>query len=183
MPRFLLLFLALCFTSPAYAAQWVLVPERSHLGFSALQSGEQFTGIFPGFTARIDLDPDAPEKGHIEATVPLTRVSVEGKDRQEAITSEDWFDAKHFPEARFVSRSIARGKEAGQYVAEGDLTLKGVTQPVTLPFSLSIAGNEATAKGAFTLKRNLFKVGAGDFSGEDWIGYDVKVDVTITATK
>lgn len=183
MPRFSLLLLALCVASPATAAQWVLVPERSHIGFSASQGGDPFTGSFPGFTTRIDLDPDAPEKGHIEATIPLARVSVEGKDRQEAITGADWFDATHFPEARFVSRSIARGKESGQYVAEGDLTLKGVAQPVTLPFSLTVTGNEATAKGTLTLKRNLFKVGTGDFSGEDWIGYDVKVDIAIVATK
>lgn len=183
MPRFSLLLLALCVASPATAAQWVLVPEKSRIGFSASQGGDPFTGSFPGFTTRIDFDPDAPEKGHIEATIPLARVSVEGKDRQEAITGEDWFNIGKFPEARFVSRSITRGKEAGQYVAEGDLTLKGVTQPVTLPFTLNVAGNEATAKGTLTLKRNLFKVGTGDFAGEDWIGHDVKIDVTIVATK
>jgi polyisoprenoid-binding protein YceI len=62
------------------------------------------------------------------------------------------------------------------------LTLRGVAKPVTLPFTLAIAGTTAHAKGHLNLARTLFGIGQGTWSSGQWVALDVGVDVDIVAT-
>lgn len=180
--RFAPFLAVLCFAHPAFAFPWDINSEKSRIGFAATQSGEAFRGEFQAFSGVIDFDPAAPEGGKIEVTIPLARVTVEGKDRQEAITGKDWFDTAQFPEARFVSTSLAKDAEENWYLAKGDLTIKGVSQPVELRFNILINNNEATAHTSFPLERQRFSIGTGEFESDEWISYHVRVDAMIVAT-
>lgn len=184
MIRFIVLALAaLSFMArPALASEWVVDYSASHLGFQAQQEGEWFRGDFLGFSADISFDEATPEKGRITATIPLGKVKVEGKDRQDAIIEQEWFDIKRFPTARFTSTRI-RTNPKGGFIAEGELTLKGITKNVSLPFTLLTNAGVTTAHGSLTLNRSDFKVGTGDYATDEWIGFDVRVDVMIVAKK
>lgn len=82
--------------------------------------------------------------------------------------------------ARFASDDVRKTGE-GEYVANGRLTLRDVTQVVVLPFTLDIDGREGRAIAAVPLMRNNYGVGRGEFATDEWVAYDVQVNIEITA--
>jgi polyisoprenoid-binding protein YceI len=168
--------------TPAAAAPWKLDAAKSQLGFSATQTGVAFKGRFTRFSTEIDFEPDHPEASHIAAVIALASAVTGDAQRDGALPGNDWFDTSQFPQAKFVTTAI-RKTGPNTYAAAGTLTLRGVAKPVTLPFTLAIAGNTAHAKGHLNLVRTLFGVGQGTWSSGQWVALDVGVDVDIVATR
>ena len=96
--------------------------------------------------------------------------------------TEDWFSVKLFPRATFVSRKIAAAGP-GRYIAQGDLTIRNATHPVTLPFTLAIAGDTAKMSGSLPLDRSAFGGGQGQFKTGDTGALKVQVDIAVTARR
>ena len=69
------------------------------------------------------------------------------------------------------------------YEARGTLSMKGKSQPLTLPFILDITGAKAEMEGSVTLDRTLWEVGTGAWSTDEWVSTEVVVDVKISAEK
>lgn len=166
----------------AAATAWTVNYEKSRLGFSAAQNGKRFDGAFEKFDAKILLDPASPETGVIEVTVDMTSAKAGDRQRNAALPGSDWFKAKEFPVARFVSSEIVSDGE-GRYAAKGDLTIRDVTKEIILPFTLQVEGDNALAVGEVTLVRTDFGVGRGEFTEGKWVSLDVLVRVEIAATK
>ncbi|WP_298426435.1 YceI family protein [Rhodoblastus sp.] len=173
--------LALLTASAARAAEWKVSPADSALAFTGTQTGANFTGRFSRFDAQISLDPDKPDDARIVVTVDVASAATGDKQRDTALPGQEWFDVAHFPQARFESRRVTRA--ANGYEAVGDLTLRGVTKEIHLPFTLEIDGRKAHAKGHVDLKRDLFGVGQGDWASGDWVGLDVAVDFDLKAER
>jgi polyisoprenoid-binding protein YceI len=96
-----------------------------HMGFALYQAR------FNTFDAKINLDPKAPEKSTVEATVDVASVDANDKDLEKHLHGADFFDVAKFPKATFKSTKITKtGADTG--TMEGELTMHGVTQPVTL---------------------------------------------------
>lgn len=167
--------------SSAQAAEWKIAPADSALTFSGVQTGEKFTGRFAKFDAHVSLDPDRLEEAKIVATVDIASAATGDRQRDTAMPGKEWFDAAGFPQARFESRQVK--KTSNGYEAVGDLTVRGVTKPVVLPFTLEIDGRKAHAHGHVDFKRNLFGVGQGDWASGDWVALDVGVDFDLKAER
>lgn len=181
--RNLLIAAAILLTvTPALAATWNVDPAASRLTFTGEQSDEKFQGSFPKFTSMIDFDEAAPEKGKITITVDMASAQIEGKDRIEALPTSDWFAVKKFATTEFVSTSISKTGEHA-YQAKGNLTIKGVSKEVTLPFTLANTGKSTIAKGSVTLSRKDFGIGSGQFASDEWVEYPVLVTYEIHASK
>lgn len=161
---------------------WKVDYANSRLGFVGDQTGKNFEGAFRKYEATIVLDPDDPANARIEVTVDMTSAVTGDKQRDSALPGSDWFKAKEFPVARYVARSVEK-KADGSYVAAGELTIRGVTKRVPLPFTLKLDGKEATAKGEATLIRSDFGVGQGEFADATWVGLGVKVTIDLRATR
>ena len=86
---------------------------------------------------------------------------------------EDWFNPQNHPESRFESESIEQ-LEDGTFAAHGQLTLVGISQPVTMSFEFEAAEKTAHFSGKFDIKRLDFGVG---WDATNWI--DDLVDVQI----
>lgn len=161
---------------------WTLVPKDSTVSFEAFYNGK-LTGSFKHFQTAIRLDPQAPGTGEIHAIVDLASVSVKDDDVKANLPLTDWFDVANHPYARFSSKTIS-ALEGGNFMAKGDLTLKGVTQPASLNFSLNIDGDTAHALGGLEISRTDFNVGSSsDFQTEDWVRFPVSIKVDIKATQ
>jgi polyisoprenoid-binding protein YceI len=180
--RALLVTTTLLFTSPAMAAQWEVDETQSTLTFEGAQAGTPFKGTFADFTPTIDFDPQHPEKGSIAVTVATASATIADDDEQnEALPTEDWFFVEQFPSAQFTSTSIhTTGKDS--FEAKGDLTIRGVKQPVVLPFTLNAEGTATRAKGSLTLDRKLFGLGGKEWADDKWIAYPVTITYSILAT-
>jgi polyisoprenoid-binding protein YceI len=170
---------------PAPAAappRWIVDKAKSSLRFRATQTGREFEGEFERFEAKIAFDPDNLSNSSIDATVDMTSARTGDKQRDTALPGEDWFAVKRFPTAWFFADGLVKTDE-GAYEARGALTMRGEVRPLTLPFTLAIDGDTATARGAVTILRTDFGVGQGDFATGEWVGLEVKVEVDIVATR
>jgi polyisoprenoid-binding protein YceI len=169
-------------TTPAAAFSWKLDGAKSQLGFSGTQTGVAFKGRFSRFSAQIDFDPDHPETSHIVVVIDLASAVTGDPQRDGALPGADWFDIAKYPQAKFVSSAV-RKTGVNAYTATGTLSLRGITKPVVLPFTLAITGNNAHAKGHLDLVRTLFGVGQGTWSNGQWVGLNVGVDIDVVATR
>ncbi|MCB1783887.1 MAG: polyisoprenoid-binding protein [Alphaproteobacteria bacterium] len=147
----------------------------SHLGFSMSQG--KFTDYQGGFT----FDTTDPSKSSVEITIPTDSLQMDSEKWNEHLKSADFFDVEKYPDMTFKSTEV---KVTGDDTADitGDLTLLGVTKPVTLhvkhnksgkhPFGDKyVSGFSATA----TLKRSDF----GMNYGLPMIGDDVNLMIGV----
>lgn len=168
---------------PAAEGAWIVDKAASRIEFSGVQTGKAFTGGFEKFDAVIVFDPADLSAARVEAVIETGSAKTGDRQRDAALPGAEWFSSKAFPQARFVSTSVAATGE-GAYEAAGALSIRGIEKAVTLPFTLAIADGRATADGSLTLNRADFGVGQGEeFLTDKWVGYDVKVTVHIEATR
>ena len=166
----------------ADTANWKLDPTKSRLGFSGTQIGTKFEGQFTRYSAVIDFDPDHLDTSHITVTVDLASAATGDTQRDTALPGTDWFDMAEFPQAKFDSTAI-QSRGPGAYEAAAVLTLRGVSHPLVLPFTLEITGDTAHAHGHVQLVRTAFGIGQGPWATGQWVALDVGVDIDIIATQ
>jgi len=130
----------------------------NHLGFST------YTGQFVNVKAELKLDVANPSASTLTATIPLTDVAPNDDRLKAHLQTADFFDTANHPTATFVSRSVTVDADnANEATVVGDLTLRGVTKPVTIEVEFNQAG---TAMGAYkagfdgeaTIKRSDFGI-------------------------
>lgn len=162
---------------------WTLIPSASQLTFTATHSGETFTGSFSNFDAAIRLSTEAPVSGEITVVVGIESVDAADDDRNANLVNKDWFAVKSNPFATYRSTDIKRQAD-GTYIAAGLLSIKGITKPVDLNFTLDILNNEAIATGQTQFSRQIFNLGEGsDFQDESWVKFPVEVNFVIKAKR
>ncbi len=164
------------------APRWVVDQARSQLGFSSQVEGQGFDGHFQRWDADIRFDPKALAASKVVVTVETGSMVSGDVQRDQSAQSSEWFAAAMFPKATFATRSF-KDLGGGKYEADGDLTIRGMTQPVALPFSLDITGDRAKLIGQTTVDRSLFGVGQGDYGGPDTVPLAVTVKVDLIATR
>jgi polyisoprenoid-binding protein YceI len=168
--------------SPALAADWTVQPAQSTLGFSGMQTGAPFQGVFTQWTAQISFDPANPQAAHVKVIIKTASAKTGDTQRDTAMPDPDWFDVSAFPQAVFEATGFT--PEGGnKYQAAGTLTIRGVSQKVALPFTLVITGNQAEAKGEISLLRTAYGVGQGNWSSGDWVGLNAGVTFDLVAVK
>lgn len=183
----LLLLGLLLFTSPLKAEDapnWQVDAAKSRLTFTARYGEDDVTGSFSKFTASIALAPEAPESGSIRATIAMDALTTKDYDAKENLPEEEWFDIPHHPTAEFVSTEISKDGKGG-YIANGMLTIKEISKPLALPFTLNISedGKTAVADGSATLSRLAYQIGQGEWEATDLLADDVHITLHIEATR
>jgi polyisoprenoid-binding protein YceI len=169
----LALLLALALPGAAMAADYTVQPASSTLGFSNTFQGESFNGQFGQWTAAISYDPAHLAASKFDVEVTLASVKTGDSDRDGALPGPDFFDVAKFPKAHFVTTGFRRS--GGKVIADGTLTLRGVSKPVSLEVAFKPQGSGATLDVAGTLQRLDFGVGTGDYADTSVIGGEVKV--------
>jgi polyisoprenoid-binding protein YceI len=158
------------------------VAKSSTLGFSATWAGDTIDGQFKRWTADILFSPDALDRSKLTVSIDMSSAATGDDQRDSSLPSGDFFDTATHPKATFTASKFRKTGE-GKFVADGTLDLRGVKKPVSLPFTLKIDGDTATARGVTTLDRTAFGVGQGEWASTDQIGGKVKVSFAITAKR
>jgi polyisoprenoid-binding protein YceI len=97
----------------------------SHLGFT------QKHGSFRDLDATLQCRPEQIEACHVEVVVRADSIDTGVEARDKDLRSDRFFDTAKYPDIRYVSRKVTRGGSNGLRI-EGDLTLHGITKPLTL---------------------------------------------------
>ncbi len=115
----------------AQVSTWKIDPAHSNVEFRILHLGvSHVSGNFSKPTGVIKWDEKDPTKSSVEATIDATTVSTGQEGRDTHLKSPDFFNVAQFPTMTFKSTSVK--SEGGKLKLVGDLTLAGVTKPVTL---------------------------------------------------
>lgn len=170
-----------CFAS-ASAASWTVDPAKSHIKFTGTQTEQPFTGEFKTFSATIDYDPAKPQAAHVVVLVDTGSAATGDTQRDEAMPQSDWFDVKQFPQAKFEATGF-KPLGGDKFEADGTLTIRSISKPVVLPFTLTTTGDTAHVVGHADLMRSSFGVGQGAWASPEWVKFEVGVDIDLTATK
>ena len=169
--------LILLVAAPAAASDWLVVPAQSGIAFSPGWNGEAVEGRFPKFSAAIRFDPAKLAQARVDVSIDLAAATTNDKTVNASLPGADWFDVKKHPVARFQSTSITQVKP-GQYLAKGTLSLRGISQPVTLTFSWT-PGAAPVLFGRATVKRLDFKVGEGQWADVRMIPNPIAVSTRV----
>lgn len=159
---------------------WRLDPAASAITFSATQMGAAFDGEFRRFDADIRFDPDDLPASRVAVTIDTGSLDTGNDQRDEAARGPEWFDVAAHPTARFEAADFrALGDE--RFAADGNLTIKGASRRVTLPFDLARDGDRARARGRLTLQRADFALGTGEWASNGVVGDSVEIRIRIEA--
>jgi polyisoprenoid-binding protein YceI len=116
-------------------------PSGSTIGFSVHQFLGTTRGNFRSFSGTIEVDREHPENSSVTAQIDVRSIDTRIKKRDDHLRSAEFFNAEKFPRMTFKSRSVKRtGPQSGDIV--GDLTMHGMTKPVTLHVKLLTPINE-----------------------------------------
>ncbi|MDP3855790.1 YceI family protein [Phenylobacterium sp.] len=166
---------------PGEPSRWAVAPG-STLGFATAFSGTAIEGRFQRWSADIVFAPEALDRSQVRVEIEVASADTGDSQRDEVLPSGGWLDAAAHPKAVFSARRF-RKTGADRYVAQGELTLRGVTRPLSLPFTLKIDGDTARLSGVTSLDRTAFGVGQGEWTSTDQIPAKVAINVDLTAKR
>lgn len=158
-----------------------LVPGISQIGFVSKQMGVPVEGQFRKFDAQVAFDPKKPEGGSVALQIDMASATLGVPQSDAELPKAPWFDTARFPKASFQSSAI-RGLGDGRFEIAGRLTIKGHTQELVVPVTITQSADRSTAAGSFTIQRLAFKVGEGEWADTAMIGDEVQVRFKLVLT-
>ena len=119
---------------PTATGTYAIDPAHSRIGFVARHAMvAKVRGSFNEFEGSGRFDAEDPAKSEVQLAIRSGSIDTRNPDRDAHLGSADFFDVDSHPEITFVSTSVA-ADGPGAYRVTGDLTIKGVTRPVTVEF-------------------------------------------------
>lgn len=175
-------------TLHAQTSTWKIDPAHSSVNFVIRHLGvSNVHGTINGAKGTVVLDEKDITKSTVAATMDSSTVSTNNDARDKHLKSPDFFDVAKYPELTFQSTSLS--KEGGKLLLKGNLTLAGVTKPVTLdvdgPSAPQTGMDKKTVVSGFsasgTLKRSDFNF--GQKFGSAILGDEVKFTIDVEIDK
>ena len=168
MKRLSLTIAVLLGSFATYAQTWTVDKAHSKVGFTVTHLLlSEVDGNFKTFDAKITAAKPDLSDAVMEMTADVNSINTENDRRDGHLKSPDWFDAAKYPTVTFKSTSFKK-VEGKKYKATGDLTMHGVTKPVTLDVTMNGPVTNESPKGkqekagfkvTGTLNRTDFGVG------------------------
>ncbi|TSJ44078.1 YceI family protein [Mucilaginibacter corticis] len=159
-------------------AQLKPVEQASTLKFTIKNLGFDVDGSFSGFEGSINFDPQGLAVSTFDVSINASTVNTDNSLRDEHLKGSSFFDVKNFPVIRLASTKILPTNKSDTYMLNGQLTIKGKTQPITFPFSANATADGYVFKGSFKIKRKDFGVG-----GTSTVSDELEVMINVTAKK
>ncbi len=184
--------LTLIFFTHAYASapEWKVDQAHSGIYFRIAHIYSSVKGFFPDYEGSIAFDPSNLDESRFAFKVKVKSVDTNNSKRDGHLLSNEFFDAKKFPEMSFESQKI-KHLGASNYEVIGKMTVKDVSKTITLPFiyfgfkqhplnpKLDVAGFEAR----LNIDRLAYNVGTGKYFDLGVIGKEVDVLISLEATR
>jgi polyisoprenoid-binding protein YceI len=169
-------------TPAAALATWQVDPVHSSNVFKIRHSGvANFYGRFNQISGTIAWSKENPEAGSIAVEVKTDSIDTNNSGRDKHLKSGDFFDAEKYPTIAFKSTKIAKIDDHN-FDVTGDLTMHGVTKPITVKFEHGgIVNNHGLRTGfetTFTAKRSDF--GMSNYLDQGMIGDEVTMTVSLS---
>lgn len=168
--------------STAFAAPLKLDRTHSKVGFTAETLLFDVDGEFGDYTIEVEGDPSKPANAKLDVSIDVGSIDTNNAKRDGHLKSADFFDAAEHPAITFKSTSIRQ--KGNQLIVKGNLTMRGKTKPVTIPFKIAKGKNGAgadttTYKGKLTIDRTDFGVGTDSIAAKISLEDDVELKLLV----
>jgi len=172
------------------AQQWKVDKNHSSIYFDVRHTYVTVRGLFDGFRGNILFDPENKDASRVDFEVDTASIDTNIVKRDNHLRSADFFNVSEYPLMTFKSTAIEHVSD-NQYIVEGELTIKDVTQTVQVPFTyfgirenpLKKGQQVAGFEGEFTINRLDYNVGNGKFAEMGVIGEEVSIVVALEVLK
>ncbi|MDF2580658.1 YceI family protein [Microbacterium sp. 2P01SA-2] len=171
---------------PGYkAGTWVLDASHSEVGFSVRHMMiSKVRGTFAVAEATI-VAPENPLELTLDAKVDVASINTKDEGRDNHLRSADFFDVENYPNITFVSTGVRQ--QGGDFLVDGDLTIKDVTKPVTFEVEFGGFGTDpwgnykagATAKTVINREEFGLTWNAALETGGVLVGKDVTIELDL----
>jgi len=168
MKKHLLVF-ALTLLMSFTAADLKPVDADGSVTFTIKNFGVNTTGEFKGLKGTIKWDAQNPANSSFDVSVDVNTINTGIDIRDNDLKKETYFNAEKFPTINFVSTAVSANS------VTGNLTIKGVTKEINLPFTATPRGNGYLFEGKFSINRKDFGVGGGSFVLSDHVDVGLKI--------
>ncbi len=184
------LMVLLAFAASVQAAETFKVdPVHAQAVFRVMHVGyANVIGRFNDISGEIVFDKDDFTKSKLQVTIKTTSVDTNFQKRDDHLRSPDFFNVKEFPEMTFTSTDIEKtGDQTGN--VQGNLTLLGVTKPVTLAFTFNklapnpLKGYNQILTAGFSARTKIKRSDFGMKYGLKVIGDDIEIWLEAEAQK
>jgi polyisoprenoid-binding protein YceI len=115
------------------------------------------SGSFNKMEGTIDFNEQNLATSKFDLSIDISSIKTGNGMRDKKAQTEEWFDAKKYPNIKFVSKTVE--KEGDLYKITGDLTLKGITKVYVVKAKKSGSGNTISFAGSINVNRMDFKIG------------------------
>jgi polyisoprenoid-binding protein YceI len=179
--QFMVLSASIIGVSGIATAQQKLIPTGSEIAFVSKQLGVPVSGKFKKFDAEVSFDPKKPEAAKVNFTVDLLSADIGNTETETELKKPGWFNSTKVPTATFQSSSV-KSLGPGKFEFSGKLAIKGISQNVVVPVTVTQNGGKSRAVGSFNLKRLDFKIGDGDWNDVTLVANEVVVNINLSLT-
>lgn len=174
---FLLSLILLFISSSVFATlflDWNLTED-----YTVKFSTQKAEGTLKGLKGSVIFDPAAPESARFDVTVEVATISTGNKTKDKHAKNKGWFHADAHPTIRFVSEEVVA--TGNKYLASGQLTIKGITKSVAIPFTFSPNDAGGLFEGTLMVKRADYDLN-GPFLFGGLVGDEVLVSLRVPVT-
>lgn len=154
-------------------------PAQSFVKVTARQMNVPFEGQFRAMRGQLDWNEKDPTASRATVEVDLASFDLGEPSFNDEARSKAFLDAVAFPRARFATTGI-RALGGGHFEASGQLTIKGVSRSIVVPFTMSESGGRRVFDASFPLRRLEFRIGEGEWSDTRVLADDTQVRVHLT---
>lgn len=166
--------------------EWNIDKAHSKITFQVSHFFTPVTGQFQEYNSDIHFDPNNLAASRVDVEIMVNSIDTDNQKRDGHLRSDDFFHAEMYPKITFQSDEIVKTGD-NRYVARGALTIKDVTENVELPFTLLGIRNHPMRDGVqlagikfnYTLDRNTYNVGVGDWVATAVVGDQVDITATL----
>ena len=160
-----------------FSANWKADTAKARINFTVKGIFGTVHGSFTGLQTDIQFDEKDLSRSSFTASVDAKTVSTGISLRNSDLRNkEEWFNTGKYPRIHFQSKKIE--KTANGYKALGELTIKGITKPMEIPFTFTKKDADGIFKSQFTIQRADYKLGKPGGSVGDVITVILTVPVS-----
>ncbi|MGN6566746.1 MAG: YceI family protein [Flavipsychrobacter sp.] len=169
-------FIAVLLCSAAYSQEYIPTDQNSSVSFKIknhLIGTSTVTGHFTGLTGKIVFEPQKIGSSSFDVSVNINSIKTGIGKRDNDLKKDKFFNAEKYPTAHFKSTKVTGS--GGKYIAYGELTIKGTSKSVEIPFTATQEKGGYLFKGAFNVNRMNFGVSGDQKSIDDQAAVSLQV--------
>src|SRR5262249_39827210 len=143
-------------TASHAAERYAITPQQSQVQFKAYSVFAKPLGAFHVFSGEILAEAQQPSASQVRLVIEARSIDTGNAERDEHLRSKDFLFVDKYPTLTFVSTAITGA--GATYTVEGDLTMHGVTQRLSVPVTVEQRQNDIVVRGNVSLSRKAFGI-------------------------